>query len=127
VRLERYGQGEILQRAGQLPDGIRVVIDGVVELQVPAAQGAVVPVLQLKKDEILGLTALTRQAVGSQGIALTDAAVLYIPVSIVDTLVKSRPGLARDIGAAIDHRQDLGEKALATYGEPRALDALVIA
>jgi hypothetical protein len=60
-------------------------------------------------------------------VALTDAAVLYLPVAIVDALVTSRPRLARDIGAAIDYRQDLGEKALAEYGEPRVLDSLVIA
>lgn len=126
-RLERYGEGEVIQKAGQVPDGVRIVVDGVVELQVPATQGAVVPVLQLKRDELIGLTALTRQAVGAMGTALTDVALLYIPVAIVDDLVKTRPGLARDIGAAIDHRQGIGEKALATYGEPRALDALVIA
>jgi small-conductance mechanosensitive channel len=127
VRLERYGEGEIVQKAGVVPDGVRVIIEGVVELQVPAAQGAVVPVLQLKRDELVGLTALTRQAVGAVGTAVTDAALLYIPVSIVDTLVKTRPGLAQDIGTAIDHRQDIGEKALTTFGEPRQLDSLVIA
>ena len=74
-----------------------------------------------------GLTALTRQTVGASATALTDAAVLYIPVEIVDTLVKTRPGLARDIGAAIDYRQGLGDKALAEVGESRLTEALVIA
>jgi CRP-like cAMP-binding protein len=81
----------------------------------------------LKRDELLGLTALTRQAVASIGTALTDTAVLYIPVAIVDALVKTRPALARDIGSAIDHRQTMGSEALASYGGPRQLDALVIA
>ncbi|CAN5578731.1 mechanosensitive ion channel family protein [soil metagenome] len=127
VRLERYGEGEVVQRTDVIPDGVRVIIDGVIELQVPASQGAIVPVLQLKRDEMIGLTALTRQAVGAQGTAVTDVALLYLPVALVDNLVKTRPGLARDIGAAIDHRQDLGEKALTSYGEPRQLDSLVIA
>jgi signal-transduction protein with cAMP-binding, CBS, and nucleotidyltransferase domain len=127
VRLERYGEGEIVQRAGVVPDGVRVIVDGVVELQVPASQGAVVPVLQLKRDELVGLTALTRQAVGAVGTAVTDVGVLFLPVAIVDALVKTRPSLARDIGAAIDHRQDLGDQALATFGEARPVDTLVIA
>jgi small-conductance mechanosensitive channel/CRP-like cAMP-binding protein len=127
VRLERYGEGEVVQRAGVIPDGVRVIIEGVIELQVPAAQGAVVPVLQLKRDELVGLTALTRQAVGAMGTAVTDAALLFIPVSIVDTLVKTRPSLAQDIGTAIDHRQDIGDKALTSFGEARQLDSLVIA
>ncbi len=127
VRLERYGEGEILQRAGEIPDGVRVIINGEVELQVPGLQGAVVPVVQLKRDDLLGLTALTRQTVGAIATAMSYTAVLYIPVEIVDTLVKTRPGLARDIGAAIDYRQGLGDKALAEIGETRLPEALVIA
>jgi len=127
VRLERYGEGEVVQKVGIIPDGVRVLVEGVIELQVPASLGAVVPVVQLKRDELLGLTALTRQAVGALGTAVTAVAVLYIPVALVDALVKTRPALARDIGSAIDQRQDLGERALSTYGETRPLDALVIA
>jgi small-conductance mechanosensitive channel len=127
VRIERYGEGELVQKTGQIPDGVRVIVEGVIELQVPAAQGAMVPVVQLKRDELIGLTALTRQGVAANGMAVTDAAVLYIPVAIVDRLVKTRAGLARDIGTAIDHRQQLGEKALSAFGEPQTPDALVIA
>lgn len=127
VRLEQYGEGELVQRPGEIPDGIRVIVEGVVELQVPAAQGAIVPVVQLARDELLGLTALTRQAVGAVATALTDAAVLYIPVGIVDRLVKTRPGLARDIGTTIDLRQGLGARALEEHGESRLPESLVIA
>jgi hypothetical protein len=45
----------------------------------------------------------------------------------VDALVKSQPSLARDIGSAIDHRQQLGSEALAGYGEVPQLESLVIA
>jgi small-conductance mechanosensitive channel len=127
VRIERFGEGELVQRDGQIPDGVRVIVEGVVELQVPASHGGAVPVVQLKRDDLLGLTALTRQTVGASATALTDVAVLYIPVTIVDTLVKTRPGLARDIGAAIDYRQGLGAKALSEIGEARPSEALVIA
>jgi CRP-like cAMP-binding protein len=127
VRLERYGEGEVVQKAGVVPDGIRVIVDGVIELQVPGSQGAIVPVMQLKRDELVGLTALTRQTVGAIGTAVTDVAVLYIPVAIVDVLVKSRASLARDIGTAIDHRQDIGRRALTQYGESRSPASLVIA
>ena len=81
VRLERYGEGEIVQRVGRIPDGIRVIIEGIVELQVPAARGAIVPILRLQRDDLLGLTALTRQPMGSEAVALEDLAVLYIPVA----------------------------------------------
>ncbi|MEZ5190321.1 MAG: cyclic nucleotide-binding domain-containing protein [Schumannella sp.] len=116
VRLERYGEGELVQRPGEVPDGIRVIVEGMIELQVPAAQGAIVPVVQLGRDELVGLTALTRQAVGTSMVAVTDAAVMYFPVAIVDRLVKTRPGLARDIGTTIDQRQELAAKALDEHG-----------
>jgi small-conductance mechanosensitive channel len=126
VRLERFGEGEVVQRAGTVPDGIRVIVSGAVELSVPGTQGARVPVTQLQRDDVLGLTALTRQAVASEVVALVDLAVLFVPAPVIDALVKARPALARDIGQAIDTRQDLGERALERAGEKR-LSALVIA
>lgn len=127
VRLERFGEGEVVQRAGSVPDGIRVIVSGAVELSVPGAQGSRVPVTQLQRDDVLGLTALTRQAVASEVVALVDLAVLFVPAPVIDALVKARPALARDIGQAIDARQDLGERALERAGETRLAAALVIA
>jgi small-conductance mechanosensitive channel len=127
VRLERFGEGEVVQRAGTVPDGIRVIVSGAVELSVPGAQGSRVPVTQLQRDDVLGLTALTRQAVASEVVALVDLAVLFVPASVIDALVKARPALARDIGQAIDSRQHLGERALERAGEKRLAASLVIA
>lgn len=127
VRLERFGEGEVVQRAGTVPDGIRVIVSGVVELSVPGTQGVRVPVTQLQRDDVLGLTALTRQAVASELVALVDLAVLFVPAPVIDALVKARPALARDIGQAIDSRQDLGERALERAGEKRLAASLVIA
>ena len=127
VRLERFGEGELVQRAGTVPDGIRVIVSGAVELSVPGTQGSRVPVTQLQRDDVLGLTALTRQAVASELVALVDLAVLFVPAPVIDALVKARPALARDIGQAIDSRQDLGERALERAGEKRLAAALVIA
>ena len=70
---------------------------------------------------------LTRQAVASELVALADLAVLFVPAPVIDALVKARPALARDIGQAIDARQDLGERALERAGEKRLAAALVIA
>lgn len=127
VRLERFGEGEVVQRAGTVPDGIRVIVSGAVELSVPGTQGVRVPVTQLQRDDVLGLTALTRQAVASELVALVDLAVLFVPAPVIDALVKARPALARDIGQAIDSRQDLGERALERAGEKRLAASLVIA
>lgn len=127
VRLERYSEGETVQRLGQVPDGIRVIVAGVAQLCIPAAQGALISVTQLKRDDLLGLTALTRQAVAANAVVIDELAVLFVPVALLDSLVKTRPALARDIGLAIDHRQELGQKALGDAGEAPSPSVLVIA
>jgi hypothetical protein len=126
VKLERYGEGELVQRVGTIPDALRMIVSGVATLTVATADGAAVPIAQLRRDDLLGLTALTRQAVATTAVAAVDVAVLVIPVAVVDTLVKTRPGLARDIGTVMDHRRELGEKALAAAGETPGSDALAI-
>lgn len=126
VRLERFGEGESVQRAGTVPDGIRIIVSGSVELSVPASQGSRIPVTQLQRDDVLGITALTRQAVGADVVALVDLAVLFVPTAVIDAMVRSRPALARDIGQAIDSRQELGQRALGQAGEA-GLPGLVIA
>lgn len=126
VRLERWGEGENVQRAGTVPDGIRIIVSGVVELSVPASQGSRVTVTQLQRDDVLGITALTRQAVGADVVALADLAVLFVPTAVIDAVVRARPALARDLGQAIDVRQHLGVKALDGAGE-KVIAGLVIA
>lgn len=118
ARLQRYGAGEIVQRAGSVPDGVRIIISGTVELKVPASNGARLPVAKMSRDDVLGVTALTRQIAGAEVVALTDLDVLYVPTSVIDGLVHTNPALARDMGQAIDTRHQLVVKALQDAGEP---------
>jgi small-conductance mechanosensitive channel len=118
ARLQQYGEGEIVQRAGGVPDGIRVIISGNVELSVPASRGAMLPVGQLGRDDVLGVTALTRQVAGAEVVALVDLAVLFVPLPVIDDLVRTHPDLARDMGQAIDARLKLVAQALMDAGEP---------
>ena len=48
-----------------------------------------VPILQLTRDDLLGITALTRQTAGATVVALSYVSVLYIPVEIVDAIPRS--------------------------------------
>ena len=116
--LQRFGEGEIVQRAGAVPDGVRIIISGNVELTVPASRGARLPVAVLGRDDTLGVTALTRQVAGAEVVALVDLAVLFVPLALIDSLVRSHPELARDIGQAIDARHALVARALQDAGEP---------
>jgi CRP-like cAMP-binding protein len=116
VRLERYGAGEVVQRAFVVPDGMRYIISGTATLGTPIADGGELTFAALDRDDVLGLSALTRQGVAARIVATTDLAVLFIPTSVLDTLVKTRPRLARDIGQEMDNRLGLARTALAAAG-----------
>jgi hypothetical protein len=70
------------------------------------------------RDDVLGVTTLTRQVAGAEVIALSDLAVLFVPTAVIDALVRANPALARDMGQAIDARHELVAKALRDAGEP---------
>ena len=125
VRLERYGEGEVVQRIGSVPEGMRFILSGTAQLAAPVSSGGALPVSQLSRKDVLGLAALTRQAVAVSVTASTDLAVLFVPVAVLDRLVKTRPALARDIGTEIDNRRNRTLTALekAGFDEPR--DSLV--
>jgi small-conductance mechanosensitive channel len=126
VRLERYGEGEVVQRVATVPDGMRFILTGSVQLATPVPGGGELPVSQLVRKDVLGLAALTRQAVAVSATASSELAVLWVPVAVLDRLVKTRPALARDIGTEIDNRRNRTLTALekAGYDEPR--DSLVL-
>ena len=111
VRLERYGEGEVVQRAGVVPDGVRVIIDGVVELQVPASQGAIVPVLQLQARRAARPDRADPPGGRRRSARRSPTSPCCTSRSRSSTRwSKTRPALARDIGSAIDHRQDMGDE-----------------
>ena len=65
VQLERFGEGEVIQHESAVPDATRIIISGIVELSVAGTKGAQLTVTRLALDDMLGLTALTRQAVST--------------------------------------------------------------
>lgn len=116
VRLERYGEGEVVQYPHVVPDGMRYVMSGTATIATPLDVGAEVRFAVLDRDDAMGLSALTRQGVAAKIVAATDLAVLFVPVAVLDGLVKTRPRLARDIGIEMDHRRGMATKALEAAG-----------
>ncbi len=116
LTLERYGAGEVVQRPFVVPNGMRYVVSGTATISSPVAGGGDVPFAVLDRDDVLGLTALTRQGVTARVVATTDLAVLFVPVGVLDQLVKSRPRLARDIGQELDNRLHQAREALRSAG-----------
>ncbi|MFN4000731.1 mechanosensitive ion channel family protein [Microcella sp.] len=118
VRVERYVAGEKLQHIGEVPDGIRLIDSGATLMVVEAAGGVRVPVTELTRDEVVGLTSLTRQGINAAVYATTEVTVLAVPVDVLDRLVAERPELARDFGREIDNRRALVSAAFAKAGLP---------
>jgi small-conductance mechanosensitive channel len=127
VTLERYGAGEFVQHALTVPNGMRYIVSGTATLSAPVPDGGELPVTRLGRNEIIGLAALTRQAAASSVVAVTDLAVLFIPVAVLDGIVRTRPDLARDIGTEIDHRRDKSNLALAAAGYAEHASTALIA
>jgi CRP-like cAMP-binding protein len=116
LRLERYGEGEVVQYPHLVPDGMRFIMEGTATLATPVDAGAEIRFAVLDQNDSLGLTALTRQGVAAKIVAATDLGVLFVPVAVLDTLVKTRPRLARDIGIELDNRRGMAAKALEAAG-----------
>lgn len=120
VRLERYGAGEVMQYPGQVPDGMRYIVSGSAAISTLVDGGGEVKFASLDRDDVVGLTALTRQGALARITALTDLSALYVPTGVLDGLVKTRPKLARDIGQEIDNRRSLAVVALEAVGATRS-------
>ncbi|WP_185022846.1 mechanosensitive ion channel domain-containing protein [Curtobacterium sp. PhB115] len=104
VRLERYAAGEVVHRVGSVPDAVRFVLSGSVDLRVPF-EDAELPATRVEAGDYIGQTALTREALLTTAIALTEVAVLVVPATALDAIVRSTPALARDMGDVIDRRR----------------------
>ncbi|HEX4443588.1 MAG TPA: mechanosensitive ion channel domain-containing protein [Galbitalea sp.] len=126
VSIERYSEGEVVQQPMSVPDAMRYILSGTASLTYPADGGDIV-IETLAHASVLGLTALTRQPVVTTAVALTELAVLRVPVAVLDDLVTTRPDLARDIGVELDHRRELAEAALKAVGVEEPADSSMIA
>jgi small-conductance mechanosensitive channel len=126
VSIERYSDGEIIQRPTEVPDAMRYFMSGTATLTYPAAGGDIL-IDTLAHPSVLGLTALTRQPAVTTAVAVNEVEVLKIPVGVLDKLVKTRPDLARDIGVELDHRHSLADKALKAAGVAQPSDSTTIA
>ena len=116
VKLERYARGEVVQRAMAVPDGVRYIVSGRAEMAAISDDGRILKVAEFHEDDALGLTSVTRQGIASSVTALTDLAVLLVPVGTLDELVKTRPALAREFGKEIDNRRERTFEAFANAG-----------
>jgi small-conductance mechanosensitive channel len=103
--LEVYGSGELVQGAGEVPSAMRFVIDGLIKDTVPVDDTSV-DFGTVAAGDFIGLTAFTREPTFAESRAEGVTSLLAIPLATIDKLVKADPGIARQVGAAIQRKRE---------------------
>lgn len=126
LRVEKYQAGETVQRPGEVPDAARVVVEGLARMSVLLPDGTWHSVVEFDAGDLIGLTCLTRQAIGASVTAERDLTVLVVPTGLLEQQVHRSPELARDFGREIDRRRDAVAAAYTRAGlEPPSRTALL--
>ncbi|KLO27850.1 membrane protein [Mycolicibacter heraklionensis] len=102
ARVVRYGTGEPLQQAGQVPTAMTFLTDGSVLMsgEDPAEPGAT-----LRHGAFLGVTTLTRQSSQFDARALEEVTAVVIDREHIEDLVMAKPLLLQELGRIIDQRR----------------------
>ena len=111
ARMVRYGAGEIVEYAGQVPAGMTFVVSGRVRLVATIRGGSEVTISTLDEGAFLGLTALTRQPNLASAYALEEVTALEIAREHIEHLVKREPLLLQNFGHILDERQSKVRRA----------------
>lgn len=108
ARIVRYGAGEIVEYAGQVPTGMTFIVSGRVHLVATGDtgdDGPSEPISTLDAGSFLGLTALTRQPNLATAYALEEVTALEIGREHLEHLVMREPLLLQDFGRVLDERR----------------------
>ncbi len=116
-KITRYGADEWMQFAGQVPQRMTFVVSGRIRLAARADDGALVPVSILEEGDFIGQTALTREPVRADALALEEVTVVQIDREHIEDLVARKPLLLQEIGRSIEERRQNVQRALAAVGD----------
>ena len=115
-----YGEGEVMQSVGSVPEAVAFITEGAVALTARTEDGREIVIGRLGVGDYIGTTALTRQRVLTGAAAPRDTTVLSIPRDTMNTVVQRDPHLARMLGETIDLRRRAAEQALDEAGRLEA-------
>ncbi|GGD68395.1 mechanosensitive ion channel domain-containing protein [Microbacterium murale] len=115
ARLERYGVGEVVLPAGVIPDEVKIVVSGRAVLSLDV-DGGRIDFAGADTGDLIGQTALTRERTQAVTVAGEILTVVVIPLATVDSLIRTRPRLAAEIGASLELKRKLAAETLAGLG-----------
>ncbi len=105
-RLERFGAGESLTRAGSVTPSLRFIVDGKVILTAQA-DGRRIDYHALTAPEAVGLGVYTQLPEADTARAATSVTTFSIPRDVVDELIGRYARLAVELGSVADNRRQL--------------------
>ncbi len=110
--LDRYGAGEIIQRAGEVPERMTFIVSGRVRLNGGSDDGVEVTIGTLDEGGFLGQSTLTRQPVIGNAHAVDEVTVIHVDREHIEMLVQRNPLLLQEFGRTIEERRANARKAL---------------
>ena len=121
--LMRYGDGELVQRSGEVPDAMRFIVSGSIQLTATAEDGSEVVAATIDEGSYLGQTTLTRQTVIGSGYAVDELTVVYIARDQIEEVVHGDPLLLQELGRSIEAAARLLIRALASTDSDDDVDS----
>ncbi len=115
--IHRYGAGELMQIPGEVPDGMKFIVSGTVDLTVASDDGSTLVVDTLDDGSFLGQTTLTRQQVIGAAYAVDEVTVVFVEREIIATIVQQNPLLVQEFARSIDERRKSVLEVLAEAAE----------
>jgi small-conductance mechanosensitive channel len=112
--IARYGAGEPIQVAGEVPSHMTFVVRGRVRVVAPLADGSAVEVRIAGPGDFLGQSTLTREPVSTSAYAVDEVTVVELERTVLEDLVTRKPVLLQDIGRAIEERRLMARRAVTT-------------
>ncbi|GAY16817.1 mechanosensitive ion channel family protein [Mycobacterium sp. shizuoka-1] len=114
AKMERYGDGELVQRSGEVPTGIKFIVSGEVQLTATAEDGSEVVVGSHERGSFLGQSTLTRQPVIGWSYAVGEVTMVFLGRDQVEAIVRDNPLLLQEFGRTIEQRREHMMRAVAT-------------
>lgn len=102
TKARRYSKGEYIIKQGSRPDGVHIILSGMVRISRITAAGAILVLGEIGVGAVFGtLAAIDKGIRGADCIAKTEVESAFIPLSDFDELMAGKSSLALQVQAAV--------------------------
>lgn len=122
-RLSRFGAGEQVQFAGEVPSRMSFIVEGRIQMTVASRDGSIAPVRTLGSGDFLGQSTLIRQKALADGHATVETTLLQVEREFLERLVLRNPLLLQDIGRMIEERRSTAQQVSTAGPRPATVSA----